>query len=61
MKRMITYSKIFSLTKSLEWKNYFALFVIFVICVICFKKTLVLSIIWSKCKNEDKKILKEEE
>ena len=25
-----------------------------------FEKTLVLSIIWSKCKNKDEKILKEE-
>ena len=36
-------------------------------CVICgkifiaFRKTLVLSLICSKCKNEDEKIFKEEE
>ena len=30
-------------------------------CHIFLKKTLVLSVIWSKCENEDKKIFKEEE
>ena len=65
MRRMINNTKISSITKKMKQ----------LYCVICSKyrklekpkisylleKTLVLSIICSKCKNEDEKIFKEEE
>ena len=65
MRRMVKYGKIFSITKRMK----------ILYCVICGKyrkfekpkisylleKTLVLSIICSKCKNEDEQLFKEEE
>ena len=65
IRRMLKNTKIFSATKIIKKLH----------CVICSKyrksekckisyileKTLVLSLIYSKCKNEDKKIFKEED
>ena len=54
--------KIFSITKKLKVKNYIALFLVNIenLKYHTFpKKPLVLSIICSKCKNEDENVLKE--
>ena len=67
MKKWKNNTKIFSITKKVKMKKIY--------CIICgkykkflnpkisyiFDKTLFLSIIYSKCGIEDKKILKEEE
>ena len=55
--------KIFSITKKIKMKNYIALFVVSIenlkiLKYHRFKKTLLLPIIGSKCKNEDEKSLK---
>ena len=58
--------KLFQWLKGLRWKTYFALFVVTVENLenlkyhTFWKKTLVISISCSKCKNEDEKIFKEE-
>ena len=58
--------KYFQQLKRLRWKNFIVLFLISIevsktLYHIFSKKTLVLSIIYSKCGNEDEKILKEDE
>ena len=65
MKRMIKYTKIFSITIKMK-KIYWAICGKYRKCEkpqisYLLEKTSVLSIICSKCKNEDEKIFKEEE